>query len=601
MPIANFPKPDGRPETLDEMRRLLKEDEDARRQLTGDVAMPYPPHPAAAPTAYPPEDDPTLNAEGGDYVGKKGKTLNFSPVKLTGRSEDLSDLVEPLVPTAPAPKPEQREDLSVFVEPLVPQENAKAASEISSAPPADDTRDYNRDLADAQGDASKQRLMRQLLTSGSMFDRALTGVDDVKQFQAAEANAETPVTEALQRIQQGRATDADRRALEKFAYEKQFNKAKLDADATQSKAKLDADTARTKAEADRAAAQDAATAAFRDAQAKHEADALSETTRHNKAMEARPTGGLGGAASGNPNDPTSSIAGRNSLARGDKLGQNTAKMSEVFQGLQNIDKLAPGITDGQMPKEFEGAYSAGDRLAMKLPFGIGTNAVTPATAQFNNALKQFQDLIMRARTGAVVNENEAKQYEDLLASQVASDPKLLPQVLKSFKQLMYRKMKDQQVPFAGGGVLDEYEKNGGTTYRNPFFKSVADPEAPAPVASAAVPESRDAQANAAADMIGVPPEARDDFVQNFETPDERAGAVADLNKAANATTAKKIFPGAVGSSVANLVGKLDLGKVAYTKKHAGPGEVVMVSPEGEPEAVPPDKVAAAKAAGYFAI
>jgi hypothetical protein len=525
-----FPSADGRVSTLNDMQRLLKEDEDKRRALTGDFV------------AYPPPDSPQVPSRGGDFAGKDPNgTMRFNPLEIDGHAPAAEGGESP----SKLSGEDDREDLSRFVEPLVAPKKP-VVSDAPSAPPlvnAPDDRDYEGELARAQEAAGRNRFASGLLTAGAIFNRGMTGVNDVGLFQKAEAEGEAPVEDALARIKQGRATDADRRALERFIYEQ-----------TRDQANLKAREAAAKATADRAAAQDQANATYRQSTLDQNKARLDEETRHNKAMEARPVGGLFGSM--NPDAITATDI-RNSYGRRDKLAAVTAKASEVVQGLKNIDQLIPGVTDGQGADKLKSVYSLGDRAALKLPGGIGTQMVSSDTKSFDNALKQFKDLIARARTGAVINESEAKQYEDLLAAQVASDPGMLPGVLKSFKQLMYRKLKDSQTNYDGDkiNVLKEYEDRGGTTFHNPFFDSVRDTDEGAGGEAPPVPTSTNVKEPA-------PP----------ATP-------------ANAKPAPNIDPA----------------KIAYAKAKAPKGTTPMLSPEGEVEFVPPENLTAAKQAGYALI
>lgn len=205
---------------------------------------------------------------------------------------------------------------------------------------------------------------------------------------------------------------------------------------------------------------------------------LGETNRHNLAMEARPVGGRG------PSTYQDAINQRRSYEYLAKMGSTTAKASDVVDGLIAIDRLAPGMTDGKLlnPEKFQ--VSPGDRALLMLPQGLGERFMDTNAVHVQTVLKNFQDLIQRVRSGAVLNEGEIKHYDELFRNKIFSDPVNAANTLKEMKSAIRRNLRDKQASFAAipmysvddpqRTVLDEYEMQKGTTFRHPIFANVDD-------------------------------------------------------------------------------------------------------------------------------
>jgi hypothetical protein len=210
-----------------------------------------------------------------------------------------------------------------------------------------------------------------------------------------------------------------------------------------------------------------------------------EKERHDKAMEDR-MGLLTQATQSN-------IQGRADQQNLVKLANETSKHSELVQGLEQLEESTPGlVSKGVVPKDF--ALTTSEKALLALPGGVGTWMASPKALELQKRLASIRDLVTRARTGAVINANEEKQYQRQFSDQALANPEAVGPAVKDFAQLLWRRMKDKQLGFAGGPhpVLGQYESEGGTTYRNSpvfsGFNGAAQP--PAPVPAAAAPQTR---------------------------------------------------------------------------------------------------------------
>jgi hypothetical protein len=459
--MASFPKPDGKRETLDEMRRLLRDDEDQRRELVGDMSEYV---------------SPLVGPESEGVLYREGKnSYAATPINITGHVEDEPETDSAAEDPEPIGRPQEDAPAAPIGR---PQEDAPDTDSLApaAAPDVDletygtPAPDHSSDLVTAQGDASKQRLLREMLTAGSMVVRGVTGSDSVDDFRRDEALAERPIQDALARIKLGKDDEADRRAFAQWNYERTRREQEFGAKQAGDQARLardlDADGERLRANG---------------ARERMDADRLKETERHNRAMEARPVGMPPWLQAASP--VRSPVDERAADARLDSLAKDTAKVSNIVQALQNIDQIVPGITDGATPPEYAKFGDTETRLKgwVEDKLGASGQITGPEVANFRRAVDQFKDLVARERTGAVINPGELMHYERLISNGALADPQVFAKAMKQFKALVYSKLHERQSA-AGTGrnpVLERYESVGGMTYRNPFFKSVARPEGPA--------------------------------------------------------------------------------------------------------------------------
>lgn len=204
----------------------------------------------------------------------------------------------------------------------------------------------------------------------------------------------------------------------------------------------------------------------------NEKNAIGWTMATRTAQEMAANGGL------------SDIDVRRRNASLENLGKNTSKLAELASALQGLDELAPGITDGKLPKEQTlSAYEKG--LLTKLPGGAGTRLLSAQQRQLKMAAKDFQDIVQRARSGAVLNTGEIAVYDTTFGSRVLDDPRVLAEALKWFKARIYTKLQTAQAPYSDEtgdpandkiAALPLWENVPGTvSYRDPFWKSVGGP------------------------------------------------------------------------------------------------------------------------------
>jgi hypothetical protein len=158
----------------------------------------------------------------------------------------------------------------------------------------------------------------------------------------------------------------------------------------------------------------------------------------------------------------------NAQKRAEKLGQATSKapFGELQSALSSLDELAPGLIYGQEPED--NPLSTKDRLANALPFGFGDRFIGDKGLKYKSALQNLRDLITRARSGAAISDSEERHYLSLLGDDILSDPRRAAAGINEVRQSIGQKLRDAQVAYAGP-TLDNYEAEGGTTYRNRVF------------------------------------------------------------------------------------------------------------------------------------
>lgn len=153
-------------------------------------------------------------------------------------------------------------------------------------------------------------------------------------------------------------------------------------------------------------------------------------------------------------------------------------LSPLIQSLNNIDRLAPGTSDGKVTKQYP--LDSWDRAARAIKAGVGENALSPEELGIWKAQREFVDLIARARSGAVLNVPELDEYMDRYSVKMFSSPQGFAESAKQFKALLYRKAKDygQYLGDGSGGsqfnVEESLRKGGVSHYKQPFFNGVRD-------------------------------------------------------------------------------------------------------------------------------
>jgi hypothetical protein len=189
---------------------------------------------------------------------------------------------------------------------------------------------------------------------------------------------------------------------------------------------------------------------------------MTETERHNKAMEARPVGSMLALTQ----ERVQSRADQNNLI---KLAKETSKFSQLAEGLDQIEGvLTRSIAGKKSPLDVKTraalALPGGSHLVERMPRGKEAIAL-------DKAQRDFQDLLTRLRTGAVINEQEEIQYNRLFESGILGNPEAGAQAIKQIRDKIQAQLRDMQIGFEAGPnpVLEQFEGLGGTTYRSPMF------------------------------------------------------------------------------------------------------------------------------------
>lgn len=176
------------------------------------------------------------------------------------------------------------------------------------------------------------------------------------------------------------------------------------------------------------------------------------------------------------------------------LGKDDAtKFSQMIQSLRNLENVVPGITSGQMPKDFD--VSLGDRAVAAIPVA-GSYLATDKALALQHAQEGFLDLLERARSGAVINKDEQAMYKKMFGTGPITDLRGFANAIHQIKALMYNQLRARQNPLGEGAAAPRFQvlqKYKGNTYLDPIFKDVSaegDPKKPVPDASRTAPAAK---------------------------------------------------------------------------------------------------------------
>lgn len=333
------------------------------------------------------------------------------------------------------------------------------------AMPADTTAEVERAVdpyGDARASANRNRLGAQLARAGGMVNQALSGARlDDGAYDDLEAQSEQPVADFAARREMGRqdATDAaalEERRLRAEDYARRWASGERDFKYQQERDRA-GDTFRAASAAEEARrfdAQQRAAAAERGLRRQEAMDRRSdvEEARNERARLQREQAG--------EQERQKSLQ---------SLGQQTSKLpiGELQQALESIDAQAPGMAYGQAPKD--NPMGLKDRLARRVPFGAGEWAMSDEGKRYSATISQLRDIVMRMRSGAAINESEMRHYLALLGDDVLSDPQKAAEGINTVRQGLGQRLRNIQAPYANNGTLDEYERQGGSTFRAPIF------------------------------------------------------------------------------------------------------------------------------------
>lgn len=319
---------------------------------------------------------------------------------------------------------------------------------------------------DARASANRNRLGAQLARAGGMVNEALSGARlDRAAYDDLEAQAEQPVADFAARRAMGREDATDAAALEERRLRAEDYARRAMADTRDFQYRQGRDKAED-ARREAAALEDR-----RRFDAQQRAAAAERGLRRTELQDRR----------------TEMEEGRNERARlareaaqqqqADKalqtLGQQTSKLpiGELQQALESIDAQAPGLAYGKAPED--NPMGLKDRLARRVPFGAGEWAMSDEGKRYAANIAQLRDITMRMRSGAAINESEMRHYLSLLGDDILSDPQKAAEGINTVRQGLAQRMRNIQAPYVRGGTLDEYERQGGSSFRAPIFSGSA--------------------------------------------------------------------------------------------------------------------------------
>lgn len=175
---------------------------------------------------------------------------------------------------------------------------------------------------------------------------------------------------------------------------------------------------------------------------------------------------------------------RKNVERTDKLGALpiNARLGEYITALATFDQLAPGFVEGKVDQyktsPWDNAMTS--KLATSITGGGSEYLAGDKAVALNKAFQNMKDMVMRDRTGAVINASEQPFYENLFSSLINSPPAAKADAIRQLYAAIYRNLKQRQAsmlqPTAAGmpSPLDLYEQQGGVTFRDPIFARFAD-------------------------------------------------------------------------------------------------------------------------------
>lgn len=340
-------------------------------------------------------------------------------------------------------------------------------------------------LAAAQAQGREASLAAAIGRAGAHLNEGLTGAKyDRTAYDGYAANADRPVGDLLQRRKavgerQGRARTAQQDRMRAEEHARQYARQQQQ-DARQ--ASNDAYGRERDAKGDaRQAARDAEDAR-RFALTRQDAAAARAATR--------------GAANGRQAEKdeaarlkAQAAADADAVKRGEKLGQATSKApyGDLQSALSALDGLSPGIIYGDAPEENPIPFK--DRALNHVPMGAGERFMGDKSLKYKSELQNLRDLISRLRSGAALNQSEEAHYLSLLGDDILSDPRRAAAGINAVRRGIGQKLRDAQAAYAGP-VLDNYEREGGTTYRNPVFSGQGRQSAAAPPVRMQSPDGR---------------------------------------------------------------------------------------------------------------
>ncbi len=171
-----------------------------------------------------------------------------------------------------------------------------------------------------------------------------------------------------------------------------------------------------------------------------------------------------------------------------RLGEKTAPFAELTTALKKVDSMAPGFLWGEVPPDY--ALTTWERFKQDFPLQMGKSFSQQQALALRGAMQQVQDLIIRARTGAVINDQEFANYQKFSNDAIAAGPAAMAAVLPLYRQMVGRKLAAIQAPYYQryGDMWNQMsEMPGWTSFQDPIFADQNGPAAQAPNRSETTP------------------------------------------------------------------------------------------------------------------
>ena len=153
----------------------------------------------------------------------------------------------------------------------------------------------------------------------------------------------------------------------------------------------------------------------------------------------------------------------------EKMGTFSEKLVGLTESMKQIERLAPGLLYGDVPQD----YKLGDlqRVLADIPLGLGKRVMNPDAIALKGALDNLTDLLIRARTGAVINDQEFANYRNLLGTAIGAGPQAVAAVLPLFRREIAGRIKMKQLPLelSNPEAFEEWRGAGGLSYKDAIF------------------------------------------------------------------------------------------------------------------------------------
>lgn len=199
------------------------------------------------------------------------------------------------------------------------------------------------------------------------------------------------------------------------------------------------------------------------------------------------------------------IAQRNANRHIIDYTKRTEKLGETIAALEQVERLAPGMTrgvvdEGGEPKDFTGVDWTKVKNAV-LRRGVGQQFSEPQQVALRSSVMSLKGQLRYLQAGANLTEYEVKYWDDMFADAIASPPEAQAAVIDMFRQTIYSKLGQMESSYSyvvnneQPGKWDEFAGSpGARTTRHPIFQGLGanrqptEAEASPEAAPAAEPE-----------------------------------------------------------------------------------------------------------------